>query len=56
MNENNDAATTGDGWEGIDELLSEAPPRVKTLSINPIFAASAGTKLPICAMSTMRAV
>jgi len=24
MNENNDVATTGDGWEGIDELLSEA--------------------------------
>ena len=35
---------------------SDAPTRVKILSTIPIFAFSAGTKLPICAISTIRAV
>ena len=35
---------------------SEAPTLVKILSHIPIFAASAGTKDPICAISTIRAV
>ena len=35
---------------------SEAPTRVKIRSQMAIFAEEAGTKLPICAMSTMRAV
>ena len=38
------------------ERSSEAPMRVKTLSTMPIVALRAGTKEPICAMSTMRAV
>ena len=38
------------------DILSEAPTRVNTLSTNPIFADSAGTKLPICAKITIRAV
>ena len=37
-------------------MLSEAPTRVNILSTMPIFAASAGTKHPICAISTIRAV
>ena len=36
--------------------ISEAPTLVKILSQIPMFASSAGTKLPICAMRTMRAV
>ena len=35
---------------------SEAPTRVKIRSTIPIFAELAGTKLPICAISTIRAV
>ena len=35
---------------------SDAPMRVKTLSTMPIVALFAGTKEPICAMSTMSAV
>ena len=35
---------------------SEAPTRVNTLSTMPISALSAGTKLPICAISTISAV
>ena len=35
---------------------SEAPTRVKIRSTMPISAEEAGTKLPICAISTMRAV
>ena len=38
------------------EMLSEAPTRVNILSTRPIRAESAGTKLPICAMSVIRAV
>ncbi len=38
------------------ERLSEAPTRVKILSMMPMLADSAGTKEPIWAMSTMRAV
>ena len=38
------------------ERSSEAPMRVKTLSTMPVVALRAGTKEPICAMSTMRAV
>ena len=38
------------------EMLSLAPTRVKILSTTPIFALSAGTNEPICAMSVMRAV
>ena len=34
---------------------SEAPTRVNILSTTDIFAESAGTKLPICAINTMRA-
>ena len=35
---------------------SDAPTRVKIRSTIPMFALSAGTKLPICAISTIRAV
>ena len=35
---------------------SDAPTRVKIRSTTPIFALSAGTKLPICAISTISAV
>ena len=35
---------------------SEAPTRVKMLSTSPMVALSAGTKLPICAISTISAV
>ena len=38
------------------EILSDAPTRVKILSIMPISADSAGTKQPVCARSTIRAV
>src|SRR5690554_7566712 len=37
-------------------ILSDAPTRVNILSTNPILAESAGTKEPICAMRTIRAV
>ena len=37
-------------------MLSFAPTRVNTLSTIPILTRFAGTKEPICAMSTMRAV
>ena len=39
-----------------NEMLSEAPTRVKILSTIPMRARSAGTKQPICANSTIRAV
>ena len=39
-----------------DEILSLAPTRVNILSIIPILAAAAGTKLPICAIKTINAV
>ena len=35
---------------------SDAPTRVKMLSTMPISADDAGTKLPICAISTIRAI
>ena len=38
------------------EILSDAPTRVNILSTKPILALSAGTKHPICAISTTRAV
>ena len=38
------------------EMLSLAPTRVNILSTTPIWADEAGTKEPICAISTMRAV
>ena len=38
------------------ERLSEAPTRVKILSVRGMSAPSAGMKLPICAMSVMSAV
>ncbi len=38
------------------DILSEAPTRVNILSTNPIVADSAGTKEPICASKTIRAV
>ena len=38
------------------EILSEAPTLVNILSTSPIFADAAGTKLPICAISTINAV
>jgi len=38
------------------EMLSDAPTRVNILSTAPILADSAGTKLPICAISVMSAV
>ena len=38
------------------EILSEAPTRVKILSTKPISALSAGTKQPICAIKTIKAV
>ncbi len=38
------------------ERSSDAPMRVKTLSTTLMRGALAGTKEPICAMSTMRAV
>ena len=38
------------------EMLSEAPTLVKSLSQYPIRASDAGTKEPICAISTIRAV
>ena len=37
-------------------IWSLAPTRVKMRSTRPIFASRAGTKLPICAMSTISAV
>ena len=39
-----------------DARSSEAPTLVKILSQIPMFASSAGTKLPICAMRTISAV
>ena len=39
-----------------DEMLSDAPTRVKILSTMPICAELAGTKLPIWAIKTIRAV
>src|SRR5690606_17943085 len=39
-----------------DEMLSEAPTRVNNLSITPIVADDAGTKLPIWAIRQIRAV
>ena len=39
-----------------DARSSDAPTRVNIRSTMPILAFWAGTKLPICAMSTMRAV
>ena len=38
------------------EMLSEAPTRVNILSTTPIDADFAGTKEPICAISTISAV
>ena len=38
------------------EMLSLAPTLVNILSTNPTFALSAGTKQPICASRTIRAV
>ena len=38
------------------EILSDAPTRVKILSTKPISALSAGTKQPICAIKTIKAV
>lgn len=39
-----------DCWTALDSRL---PIRVKILSVNPMIAASAGTKDPMCAMMTM---
>lgn len=39
-----------------DERSSDAPTRVKMPSTTPIDADAAGTKEPICAISTMSAV
>ena len=39
-----------------EEILSDAPTRVNILSTNPIVTDSAGTKLPICAINTIKAV
>jgi hypothetical protein len=38
------------------EILSLAPTLVKILSTTPILTLSAGTKLPICAINTIKAV
>ncbi len=38
------------------DKLSEAPTRVNTLSTKPMEAEVAGTKLPICAINTIKAV
>ena len=39
--------------ERLEARSSDAPMRVKIWSMGPIWAASAGTKLPVCAMRTM---